>query len=121
LTKIPRVKNGRSPGRPPEARPLPESDGPIAKIDALIVRQHGKKCRAARRRDAMTARMSLLVPDEQRTWWHYLVRCPECGRPHLGRNRELAGVTGTRKLPCRHWVVIVVARSYGQANTGAVA
>ena len=86
-----------------------------------IVSQGGKKRRAARRREAMTARVSLLVPDEQRTRWHYLVRCPACGRPHLGRSRELTGVTGTRRLPCRHWVIIVVARSYGQASPGAVA
>jgi hypothetical protein len=86
-----------------------------------IVSPGGKKRRAARRREAMTARVSLLVPDEQRTWWHYLARCPVCGRPHLGRSRELAGVTSTRKLPCGHWVVIVVARSYGQTSPGAAA
>ena len=81
----------------------------------------GRRRRAAKRRKAMTARVSLLAPDEHRTWWHYLFRCPTCGRPHLGRSRELAGVTGTRRLPCRHWVVIVVARSYGQMSPGAAA
>jgi hypothetical protein len=30
-------------------------------------------------------------------------------------------VTSTRKLPCGHWVVIVVARSYGQTSPGAAA
>jgi hypothetical protein len=72
----------------------------------------GRRRRAARRRDALTCRVSLLAPDDHRTWWHYLARCPACGAPHLGRSRELTKVTGTRRLPCRHWVEIVVARTY---------
>ncbi len=80
-----------------------------------------RSARRARRREAASCRVSLLTPDEQRRWWHYLARCPVCGRPHLGRSRTLAGVTGTRRLPCRHWVTIVVARVYTRADPGAAA
>jgi hypothetical protein len=75
--------------------------------------------RAVRRREVITCRVSLLAPDEQRKWWRYLGRCPVCGRPHLGRSPEPASVTGTRRLPCRHWVVIVVARTYGRTEGAA--
>ena len=81
----------------------------------------GRRQRAAKRREAITCRVSLLIPDDQRRWWHYLARCPVCGRPHLGRSRELTDVTGIRRLPCRHWVTIVVARTYGQTGSGAAA
>ena len=70
----------------------------------------------ARRRDAVTCRVSLLAPGGRRRWWHYLARCPVCGSPHLGRGRELADVTGTRRLPCQHWVLVVVARTYGSSG-----
>ena len=70
---------------------------------------------------AITCRVSLLTPDEQRTQWHYLARCPVCGRPHLGWSPDLDGVTVTRKLPCRHWVTIVVARTCGSLDSGALA
>ena len=88
----------------------------MSDLPATIVRRAGWK-----RREAITCRVSLLVPDELRTWWHFLARCPVCGRPHQGRSRELAGVTGVRRLPCRHWVVIVVARTYGRQDSGAAA
>ncbi len=65
-------------------------------------------------RNADTCRVSLLKPDSLRTYWHYLARCPKCGRPHLGRARDLERVTGTRRLPCGHWIVVVVARTYAQ-------
>lgn len=81
----------------------------------------GRRRRAARRREAVTCRVSLLFPDEQRTLWHYLARCPVCGRPHLGRARDLSAVTVTRRLPCRHWVTIVVARTYASLDSGPVA
>jgi hypothetical protein len=122
----PGMTRGRPLGRPdsrPTFAPASAADQPQAQgaSSAAIVRQRGRKRRAARRREAITCRVSLLIPDEQRSWWHYLARCPVCGRPHLGRSRELAGVTSTRKLPCGHWVVIVVARSYGQTSPGAAA
>jgi hypothetical protein len=75
----------------------------------------------ARRKTAATARVSLLFPSERRTCWWYLVTCPVCREPHLGRSRDLAGVTGTRRLPCRHWVVVVVAKTYGRTGSGAAA
>ena len=81
----------------------------------------GRRRRAARRREAVTCRVSLLLPSEHRKLWHYLCRCPLCGSPHLGRARELAGVTGTRRLPCGHWIVVVVARTYGRTDSGAAA
>jgi hypothetical protein len=81
----------------------------------------GRRRRAARRREALTCRVSLLEPSQHRRWWHYLCRRPACGSPHLGRSRDLAGVTGMRRLPCGHWVTIVVARTYGQMRSGAAA
>lgn len=107
--------------RPKNAPASAADQPPAGASSAAIIRQRGRKRRAARRCEAITCRVSLLIPDEQRSWWHYLARCPVCGRPHLGRSRELAGVTSTRKLPCGHWVVIVVARSYGQTSSGAAA
>jgi hypothetical protein len=125
VVEPPGMTKGRPPGRPdscPKFAPASAADQPPAGASsAAIVRQRDRKRRAARRREAITCRVSLLIPDEQRSWWHYLARCPVCGRPHLGRSRELAGVTSTRKLLCGHWVVIVVARSYGQTNSGAAA
>ncbi len=79
-----------------------------------------RRQRAARRREtALTCRVSLLVPSGRRTRWWYLATCPACGAPHLGRVRDLAEVTGTRRLPCRHWVAIVVARTYGRTEAAA--
>lgn len=77
--------------------------------------------RGGSRRDPATARVSLLTPTKRRTRWWYLATCPVCRSPHLGRGRDLADVTGTRRLPCGHWVAIVVARTYGRINTGAAA
>jgi hypothetical protein len=76
----------------------------------------GRRRRAARRREAITARVSLLAPGGRRTLWHYLATCPVCGAPHLGRARELANVTTTRRLPCKHWVTVVIARTYGNGT-----
>jgi hypothetical protein len=73
------------------------------------------------RRTAVTCRVSLLIPSGRRTRWWYLATCPVCGAPHLGRARELADVTGARRLPCGHWVTIVVARTYGRSRVGAAA
>jgi hypothetical protein len=44
-----------------------------------------------------------------------------CLLPHLGRARQLADVTGERKLPCKHLVNVVVARTYGSTGSGAAA
>jgi hypothetical protein len=121
----PGMTSGWPPGHPldhPKNAPVSAADKPPAGVSsAAIVRQPHRGRRAAKRREAATGRVSLLFPDEQRTWWHYLCRCPVCGRPHMGRNRELGEVTGVRRLPCRHWVVIVVARTYGRPSSGAAA
>jgi hypothetical protein len=69
----------------------------------------------------VTVRVSLLVPAGRRTRWWYLATCSICRAPHLGRARELADVTGKRRLPCGHWVDIVVARTYGQIESKAAA
>jgi len=63
------------------------------------------------------AYVSLLWPAGRRTCWWYLVRCRDCGLPHLGRARELADVTRTRRLPCGHWVTIMIARTYGRPDS----
>jgi hypothetical protein len=74
-----------------------------------------------RRRSAQTARVSLLWPSDRRRCWWYVVTCRTCARPHLGRSRELADVTRTRRLPCGHWVEIVIARTYGRPDSGGAA
>jgi hypothetical protein len=79
----------------------------------------GRHRRGASRLAAVTARVSLLTPVGRRTRWWYLATRPVCGAPHLGR--ELADVTGTRRLPYGHWVAIVVARTYGRTSAGAAA
>ena len=63
--------------------------------------------------------VSLLWPSAHRQCWWYLVRCRVCGAPHLGRARELADVTRTRRLPCGHRVQVVVARTYGRPGVTA--
>jgi len=111
----PTCRNGPQLGT--EDRPDASSAITIPSITRRPVK--GRRQRAARRREAITCRVSL--PDDQRRWWHYLARCPVCGRPHLGRSRELADVTGVRRLPCRHWVIIVGARTYGRLDSGEAA
>jgi hypothetical protein len=103
-------------GRPPVASQESGPDADSATITAASITRpavNGRRQRAASRRDAMTCRVSLLVPSGRRTRWWYLATCPVCHSPHLGRSRELAGVTGTRRLPCGHFVVITIARTYG--------
>jgi hypothetical protein len=65
-------------------------------------------------RRAPSAYVSLLWPTSRRKRWWYLVRCPVCGLPHLGRAVELADVTRTRRLPCGHRVQVAIARTYGR-------
>lgn len=89
---------------------------PPATIHRATVNRPRK--RGSKQRDAETCRVSLLPPGYRRKQYHYLARCPVCGAPHLGRARELTDVTVTRRLPCKHWVVIVVARVYS-AGTAA--
>ena len=115
------INNERGPGAVtpqghPEASPAATAGSP-----ARILSQGGGRRRAARRREAITCRVSLLLPNEHRLLWHYLCRCPSCSDTHLGRSRDLAGVTVTRRLPCGHWVTIVVARTYGRTDSGAAA
>lgn len=112
----PTYRNGPQLGT--EDRP----DASSVTTTASITRRPGKgrRQRAAKHREAaLTCRVSLLAPAGRRTRWWYLATCPACGAPHLGRARELADVTGTRRLPCRHWVVIVVARTYGRTEAAA--
>jgi hypothetical protein len=73
----------------------------------------------ASKTSAPAAFVSLLWPSSRRRCWWYLVRCSLCGAPHLGRARELADVTRTRKLPCGHRVQVVVARTYGRPGAAA--
>jgi len=109
-------------GRPPvpSREGGPNAANSVTITAANVTPGKGRR-RAARRREAITCRVSLLLPCAHRKMWHYLCRCPQCGSPHLGRARELAGVTGTRRLPCGHWIVVVVARTYGRTDSGAAA
>ncbi len=65
--------------RPKNAPASAADQPPAGASSAAIVRQRGRKRRAARRREAITCRVSLLIPDEQRSWWHYLARCRYAG------------------------------------------
>lgn len=58
-----------------------------------------------------TCRVSLFTPRGRRTFWWYVACCPVCGQSHLGRARDLKSVTVTRRLPCKHRVAIVIART----------
>ena len=109
---------GRPDNRPDQSSPRTADLAPKA-MSAAMVRQQ----RPAGQRPglAVTCRVSLLVPADCRTRWWYLATCPVCHAPHLGRAKELTDVTGKRKLPCKHLVDIVVARTYGRTDSGAAA
>ena len=83
--------------------------------------QAGARRRRRRRPEAPAAFASLLVPSGRRTCWWYLITCRSCRAPHLGRSPELDSVTGPRRLPCGHWVTVVVARTYGQQRADGAA
>lgn len=68
--------------------------------------------RARSKQAAPAAFVSLLLPAGRRTWYAYLVRCRTCGAPHLGRSRDLTGVTRVRRLPCGHAAEVMIARTY---------
>jgi hypothetical protein len=108
-------KNGRpqvtTPGTGPKIQMATPATGPVSLRRSPAAT---RRATARRRETAATCRVSLLKPAGRRTRWWYLGACPACGAPHLGRAPDLADVTGTRRLPCRHWVVIVVARTYGR-------
>jgi hypothetical protein len=55
--------------------------------------------------------VTYLPPSGHRKMHWSLGRCPLCGVPHLSRSRTLDDVTHDRRLPCRHWVTPVIARS----------
>jgi hypothetical protein len=105
---VPKKANGPRPvtGSRPNAQ--------ISAVTATSITQ-----RASGRRAPLTARVSLLVPSGRRTRWWYLVTCPVCYAPHLGRSRDLPGVTGKRRLPCGHWVAVAIARTYGRTESAA--
>jgi hypothetical protein len=76
---------------------------------AAMVRQG--RAPGEHRKSAITMRVTYLPPSGHRQQHWGLGRCPVCGVPHLSRSRELDQVTKTRRLPCRHWVQPVIARS----------
>lgn len=79
-------------------------------ITVRIVSRQARSRRASPEK-APTCRVSLLSPHGRRTFWWYVACCPVCGRPHLGRARDLKSVTVTRRLPCKHRVAIVIAQT----------
>ena len=85
---------------------------------ARIVRQ--RTVAGQHLRSAVTMRLTLLPPSGHRRLWWALGRCPACGAPHLSRSRALDDVTRARRLPCKHWVQPVIARSLSPyPETGA--
>jgi len=112
--KQPENEQGR-PGAPIQGGP-DNSDTAADQPQESPTKASVRRGRGSWRRDAVTCRVSLLVPAGRRAWWHYLAACPVCGAPHLGRSPELAGVTGTRRLPCGHWIAIMIARTYTQRS-----
>lgn len=88
------------------------SDATSAVITPVRIARRSGGCSP---RSAVTCRVSLLAPQGRRTRWWYVARCPVCGRAHLARVRDLESVTATRRLPCGHWVAVVIARTYGAA------
>jgi hypothetical protein len=75
--------------------------------------------RGMNRRDPATARVTLIVPGYRRIRWIYLATCPVCLEPHICKAKELATVTRVRKLPCGHYVAVVVARTLGTYGAAA--
>jgi hypothetical protein len=106
---------------PPDVRSGPQA---IAKPGSRSIKaENPAKSLAAghtlTRRKAEPVYVSLLWPAGRRSCFWYLATCRTCGRPHLGRARELANVTRTRRLPCGHWVRVLVARTYGRPEAAA--
>ncbi len=103
-----------------ESRPDVDTAAKATDTASLRRTSAGRRRKAGRQREtALTCRVSLLVPSGRRTRWWYLASCPACGSPHLGRARDLPDVTGTRRLPCGHYVVITIARTYGRTEAAA--
>jgi hypothetical protein len=103
---------------PPDMRDGPR---PVTGDRPKQIATHSINRRGPKRRDAVTCRVSLLMPAGRRTRWWYLATCPVCRAPHLGAARDLVGVTGIRRLPCGHYVVVTIARTYGRTGSGAAA
>jgi len=82
---------------------------PASSTPAVPLSRRGRKPSAS-----PPAFVSLIHPGGRRRWWWYLATCPVCRSPHLGRERELENVARIRRLPCGHYVKIVVARVYGK-------
>lgn len=55
---------------------------------------------------------SVYAPDEHRTCWWLAYICPWCGRGHIGRARDEAGITGRRKARCGRLITVLAARTY---------
>ena len=91
---------------------------PVSGSPRPILRQKGVA--GQQPRTAVTMRLTLLPPSGHRTGGGRLGRCPVCGQPHLSRSRALDDVTRARRLPCKHWVQPVIARSLSPyPETGA--
>lgn len=102
---------GRTASIKTAATPASQLDSQLS-TPVAIVRQPAAR-RGTKPRDAATCRVSLLAPSGRRTRWWSIARCPVCGTAHLCRSVTLEGVTRTRRLPCGHWVAIVIARTLG--------
>ena len=112
------ARNAR--GAPAQERPSESDTTATAKrqrTSSLSVRRRPPA--GQRRRDAVTARVTLIVPGYRRLRWTYLATCPVCLAPHIGKAKELAAVTRVRKMPCGHYVSIVVARTLGRYGVAA--
>lgn len=80
-----------------------------------------KVTRARSRSRPPLAPASVFTPRGRRRLWHYTYPCRACHTYHFGRAKALDEVTGVRRAGCGHLVSVMIARVYGQAETGAAA
>ena len=113
---------------PVKQRGGPEVTTPQSRPNADLITDpasvnHGEAAVADRaagpRRASRAVRASVYAPHPGRSWWWLAYICPHCGAGHLGRARTEAEVPGPRRSRCGHLVVVVVARVYGQPESGA--
>ena len=72
-------------------------------------------------RAAPLAPASVFAPGGRRTRWTFTYGCRICGVYSVGRARTIEDVPGIRRASCRHFVTVMIARTYGSGQPGAAA